>query len=212
MTSSARAPTHIKICGVTHPEHAQAAAEAGAHMVGLVFHPASPRHVDRASAERILATLPASLTPVALLVDATPEHPVLRWWRGHVQLHGNEDEACCAHLARAGFTLLRGFTCNAHTLARWDACEAVEYLVLDGARPGSGVAPAEDYGISDLHARVAGLRHRVLLAGGMHPGNVAQRVREVRPWGVDVSSGVERTRGVKDVALIAAFCRAVREA
>ncbi len=198
----------IKICGVTTPDAARAAADAGADFVGLVFHPASPRAVDRATAERVVAALPAGVAPVALLVDATPEHPVLAWWRGAVQLHGGEDEGTCAAIAAAGHSVLRGFPCSAPNLARWDACAAVDILVLDGARPGSG-EPLEAAG---LGAQVRALRHRALLAGGLTPGTVAARIREVRPWGVDVSSGVERTRGVKDAALIEEFCRAAREA
>ncbi len=86
----------VKICGVTQPEHAQAAAAAGAAMVGLVFAPGSPRLIDRAQAQRILALLPPGVEPVALLVDADRDHPVLDWWRpgGRVQragmLHGRQ--------------------------------------------------------------------------------------------------------------------------
>lgn len=202
--------THIKICGVTHPDHARAAADGGASMVGLVFHEASPRAIDRERAEQILAALPSQITPVALLVDARADHPVLAWWRGHVQLHGGESEADCEAIAVRGHTVLRGFACDASSLERWDACAAVQLLVLDGARPGSG--ETADYGVDALPARVAALKHRVLLAGGLTAENVGARVRDVRPWGVDVSSGVERSRGVKDTALIAAFCRAVQAA
>ncbi|MBL9141955.1 MAG: hypothetical protein JNK53_08830, partial [Phycisphaerae bacterium] len=130
--------TRIKICGVTHPDHARAAADAGAHLVGLVFHAASPRAIDRAAAERIVSALPASVEPVALLVDADEHHPVLAWWRGAVQLHGNEGEADCAAIAARGHRVLRGFGCTSLSLKRWDACAAVDTLVLDGPRPGSG--------------------------------------------------------------------------
>ncbi len=204
--------TAIKICGVTTPEHAKAAADSGASMVGLVFHARSPRCIDQRAAEQILSALPARVTPVALLVDATAEHPVLQWWRGHVQLHGNESEEVCREVASAGHVVLRGFACNVETLARWDRCAAVEYLVLDGAEPGSGQAPEVQYGVADLADQLPRLRHRALLAGGLTPDNVAARVRGLRPWGVDVSSGVERTRGVKDAALIQEFCSAVRSA
>lgn len=198
----------IKICGVTLPEHARAAAEAGADFVGLVFHAGSPRSVDRAAAERVTAALPAGVEAVALLVDATPDHPVLAWWQGAVQLHGGEDEDTCTAIAARGHRVLRGFACTPEAITRWDACAAVELLVLDGARPGSG----EPLDLTGLAQRLPTLKHRALLAGGLTPENVAERIREVRPWGVDVSSGVERARGVKDVARIAAFCRAARGA
>lgn len=202
------AATRIKICGVTHADHARAAADSGAHFVGLVFHAASPRAIDRGAAEAILNALPAALEPVALLVNATADHPVLSWWRGWVQLHGDESEADCQAIGARGHRLLRGFGCTAATLARWDACESVELLVIDGPRPGSG----EPLAMPELATMLPRLRHRALLAGGLTPETVGERVREVRPWGVDVSSGVERTRGVKDTALIAEFCRAVRAA
>jgi phosphoribosylanthranilate isomerase len=204
--------TAIKICGVTAPDHAKAAADAGADMVGLVFHTGSPRCIDQRAAEKILSALPARLTPVALLVNATAEHHVLRWWRGPVQLHGDESEAACRDVAAAGHPVLRGFACTAQSLARWDGCADIEYLVLDGAEPGSGQTPDLQYGMTDLAVRLPGLKHRALLAGGLTPSNVAARVSQLRPWGVDVSSGVEHQRGVKDATLIQEFCHAVRRA
>lgn len=200
--------TRIKICGITQPDHARAAADAGADFVGLVFHDASPRAVDRAAAERVLQALPARVQPVALLVNATAEHPVLAWWRGAVQLHGDESEATCAAIAARGHMVLRGFACTPDSLARWDACDGVELLVLDGPRPGSG----EPMTMPDLGGLLPRLRHRALLAGGLTPTTVAAQIAANKPWGVDVSSGVERERGAKDAALIQAFCRAVREA
>lgn len=200
--------TRIKICGVTMPEHALAAAQAGADMVGLVFHAASPRCVDRAAAERVLERLPPGVEPVALLVDAGPDHPVLQWWRGAVQLHGHESPETCAAVAARGHAVLRGFACTADALALWDACTAVRTLVLDGPRGGSGQPIAMD-GLRDA---LRTLRHPALLAGGLTPDTVEERVRTLQPWGVDVSSGVERERGVKDAALIRAFCAAVQRA
>ena len=194
----------VKICGVTEPEHLHAAAEAGASFVGLVFAPQSPRCIDRARAERLLAAMPAALEPVALLVDADADHPVLQWWRGRVQLHGGEDEAACARIAACGVELLRGFAFSPEAVHRWDACAAIGTLVVDGPRGGGGVG--FDHGA--LAAMVPGLRARVMLAGGLTPETVAQAAATVRPWAVDVSSGVERVRGVKDPELIRRFCAA----
>ena len=194
----------VKICGVTLPEHAVAAAEAGAGMVGLVFVPGSPRAIDRAAADRILAALPAHVEPVALLADADERHPVLAWWRRRVQLHGAEDESACARVAAAGFRVMKGFAYSPAEAARWDACTAVDTLVVDGPRGGGGVA----FDHAALAAQLPALRTRVLLAGGLTPQTVRAAIDHVQPWGVDVSSGVERTRGVKDAALIRAFCAA----
>ena len=194
----------VKICGVRTPDDARSAAEAGASMVGLVFAEGSPRKIDRAQAEAILSALPPGVEPVALLADAAADHPVLAWWRGRVQLHGNEDEATCAAIAARGHAVMRGFAFSPDAVRRWDACAAVDTLVVDGPRGGSGMA----FDHAALASLVPGLRARVLLAGGLTPANVAEAIRAVRPWGVDVSSGVERERGVKDHALIRAFCRA----
>jgi phosphoribosylanthranilate isomerase len=200
--------TRIKICGVREPDHARAAADHGAHFVGLVFHGASPRAVDRAQAERVLAVLPRDVEPVALLVGADPHHPVLAWWPGPVQLHGDETEETCAAIAASGRRVWRGFAATPPTLARWDACNALEALVADGATPGSGQA----HDLASVAPALRALRHPALLAGGLDAANVGERMRVARTWGVDVSSGVERERGVKCPTLIAAFCRAVREA
>jgi len=197
-------PVRVQICGVRTPDDARAAAEAGATMVGLVFAEGSPRRIDRAQAEAILAALPSGVEPVALLADAAPDHAVLAWWRGRVQLHGNEDEATCAAIAARGHALMRGFAFSPEAVRRWDACTEVDTLVVDGPRGGGGVA----FDHAALASMLPGLRARVLLAGGLTPANVADAIRTVGPWGVDVSSGVERVRGTKDHAMIADFCRA----
>jgi len=194
----------VKICGVTQPEHVHAAAEAGASMVGLVFVAGSPREVDRAAAERIVAALPPGIEPVALVATRDGHHPALEWWTGRVQLHGDEDEAACERVAARGHAVMRGFAFSPEAVRRWDACEAIDTLVIDGPRGGSG--HGFDHGA--LAPMVPALRARVLLAGGLSPANVRAAIERVRPWGVDVSSGVERERGTKDPALVAEFCRA----
>lgn len=195
---------HVKICGVRTPDDARAAADAGASLVGLVLSPGSPRTVDRRQAEAILGALDPAVEPVALLVGADPGHPALDWWRGRVQLHGDESEEDCTGIAARGFTVMRGFAFDPAAVRRWDACTAVSALVVDGPRGGSG--RGFDHGA--LAAMMGSLRAPVLLAGGLDAGNVAAAIALVRPWGVDVSSGVERVRGTKDHALVAAFCRA----
>ncbi len=201
---SASRPVAVKICGVTRPEHAHAAAEAGASMVGLVFVPGSPREVDRAAAERILSELPEGLEPVALVATRDGRHPALEWWTGRVQLHGDEDEAACERVASGGRAVMRGFAFSPEAVRRWDACAAIDTMVVDGPRGGGG----HGFDHAALAPMVPGLRARVLLAGGLSPANVRAAIDRVRPWGVDVSSGVERERGTKDAALVAEFCRA----
>ena len=194
----------VKICGVRTTADARAAADAGASMVGLVLAPGSPRTVGRAEAEAIVASLAPGVEAVALLVGAHGGHPALEWWRGTVQLHGDESEEDCAEVAARGFRVMRGFPFSPESVRRWDACKAVSVLVVDGPRGGGG------RGFD--HRALAGMSpppgKPVLLAGGLDPSNVAAALEAVRPWGVDVSSGVERERGTKDHAMIARFCAA----
>jgi len=202
--------TRIKICGVSRPEDVKAAVEAGADAVGFVFHPASPRHVSIERAASLARALPPFVTPVGLFVNAAPSViakactavPQLV-----LQFHGDEGAAECAAPGRAflkaarmapGFDLL-------DFAGRFSGAQG---LLLD--------AHVEAYGgsgkVFDWSLVPSGVSHRLVLSGGLHAGNVGSGIRAVRPWAVDVSSGVESSRGVKDAAAIRAFCDAVREA
>ena len=196
--------TAVKICGLRTAADARAAADAGASMVGLVFITSSPRCINRDEAEEILRALPNDVEPVALLADPDEGDSVLAWWRGRVQLHGNESEETCQRVAARGLTVMKGFAYTPEALQRWNACNAIDTLVIDGPRGGGGVP----FDHAALAAHMAGVSKRVLLAGGLTPENVHAAITAVHPWGVDVSSGVEHQRGVKDAKLIAHFCRA----
>jgi phosphoribosylanthranilate isomerase len=218
--------TRIKICGVRRPEDALAAARAGADAIGLVFHPAAPRNISLAQARAILEVLPAFVTPVALFVDAGAEQvrrvtDELRL--RHVQLHGDEapeDVARLSHLVviKAVRADPRHF---GDTLARWHDAVAgglsnLKGLVLETPATveagGTGV-PNDWVTVREHQSRGAfdGLP-AIIAAGGLTPETVGRVVREVRPWAVDVSSGVEETRGIKSEAKIRAFVAAVRDA
>jgi len=204
------ARTRIKICGVSRPEDVAAAVDAGADAIGLVFHPGSPRFVTLAQAESLAKALPPYVTPVGLFVNAEPATiaaavaaiPALV-----LQFHGDETPAQCAAARRPylraarmapGFDLL-------DFARRFDEAQG---LLLDAhveAFGGSGK-------VFDWSLVPRGVPHRLVLSGGLHAGNVGSGIREIRPWAVDVSSGVESSRGVKDAAAIHAFCDAVREA
>jgi len=204
------ARTRIKICGVSRPEDVAAAVDAGADAIGLVFHPGSPRFVTLAQAESLAKALPPYVTPVGLFVNAEPATiaaavaaiPALV-----LQFHGDETPAQCAAARRPylraarmapGFDLL-------DFARRFDEAQG---LLLD--------AHVEAYGgsgkVFDWSLVPRAVPHRLVLSGGLHAGNVGSGIRELRPWAVDVSSGVESARGVKDAAAIHAFCDAVREA
>jgi len=204
------ARTRIKICGVSRPEDVTAAVDAGADAVGFVFHPGSPRYLTAEKAGVLAAALPPYVTPVGLFVNAEPATiaaavaaiPTLV-----LQFHGDETPEECAAAGRPylraarmapGFDLL-------DFARRFDEAQG---LLLD--------AHVEAYGgsgkVFDWSLVPRAVPHRLVLSGGLHAGNVGSGIRELRPWAVDVSSGVESARGVKDAAAIHAFCDAVREA
>ena len=190
-------------------EDALCAARHGADAVGLVFHPASRRAVGAEAAAEIARALPPFVTAVALFVDPEPEavEAVLaRVPVGLLQFHGGEPPELCR---RFGLPYLKAVPMGAGADPREYARRYPDAagLLLDshgGGRTG-GSGEAFDWG------RVPGdLGRPVVLAGGLHAGNVAEAVRRVRPWAVDVSSGVESAPGVKDPARIEAFMQEVR--
>ncbi len=206
------ARTRIKICGVTSPEQAIVAAEQGADAVGVVFASASPRCVDADRAWDIVCVLPPFVTAVGLFVDPTEqEYAATReacpFHYG--QLHGDEDAAL---VEACGPELIKAIRYRRETIfeeiRRWNDVAAIDALLVDGGTGGTG----ERADWHHLAEAIDASDHPVILAGGLDPENVGEAIRTVRPWGVDVSSGVERERGVKDAKRIAAFCAAVRRA
>jgi phosphoribosylanthranilate isomerase len=204
--------TRIKICGIRSVEHAQAAVHAGADAIGLMFAGGSSRylgHFDDAVA--ILDVLPAFITPVGVFqLTGKPDTDYDNWslterW---VQLHGDEDEIIMRDIVRPPQRIIRGFRFDPDQVRRWNDCEAVEALLIDGPAGGSG----EPFDHKQLAAMMPELSKPVILAGGLTPENVGEAIRIVRPFAVDVSSGVERSPGEKDPELIRAFCDAVRAA
>jgi phosphoribosylanthranilate isomerase len=192
----------VKICGVTRLEDALAAVEAGANAIGFVFWPASPRFIDPYRARTIAARLPPFVTPVGLFVDQPRDYvtgvaSLVRL--GAVQLHGDETPAFAASI--------RWPVIRALSVDRARAWPAGTTLLLDAHDPvrRGGTGRTIDWPAA---ARVAAER-RVLLAGGLSPENVAEAVAQVRPFGIDVSSGVERAPGIKDHRRLRALFEAV---
>ena len=209
-----RSRTRIKICGLTRPADARAAAEAGADAIGLVFYPASPRYLSGERAVEIRDALPAFVQTVALFVnpDAAQVAQVIGRVRpAMLQFHGDESPQFCAQFGmpyvkaarvRSGVSsgvalleYLRPFS----TAAAWLLDSYVEEFGGVGERFDWSLAPQR--------------RERpLILSGGLTPDNVGEAIRRVRPWGVDVSTGVESAKGIKDPAKIAAFIAEVRNA
>lgn len=202
--------TRIKICGITRVEDALAAARAGADAIGLVFYPPSPRNVTVAQAREIAACLPPFVSAVALFVNAAPQfvdEVIARVRPALLQFHGDETPADCtrhdhpyirAARMREGLDLL-------NFAQQFSTSKA---LVLDADQPGYG-GGGEVFDWSRIPANVA---LPLVLSGGLHAANVTPAIRRVRPWAVDVSSGVEASKGIKSAQRIAEFIAAVRAA
>lgn len=209
------ARTRIKICGVTSLDMARAAIDAGADAVGFVFYKSSPRFIDPEDAWPIINRLPPLATTVGLHVNASVDdyadiEQVCPTDFG--QLHGQETERT---VRDCGPRIIKAVRFEADTirdtLARWAAIEEVDAILVDGSSGGQGVAL--DWATLAGAKDAAGDKP-LFLAGGLTPENVAEAIRTVRPYAVDVSSGVEvpGEPGRKDPARIAAFCAAVRDA
>jgi phosphoribosylanthranilate isomerase len=220
--------TRIKICGVCRFEDALLAAEVGADAIGIVLHPASARNVPLELAERIVAALPPFVTPVGVFVDAPAEHVTAvarRLGLRHVQLNGNEGPA---DVREIGATVIKAVRVERSTfeaqLSRWRQAKSeldlrnLAGLVLEpaGTSAPGGTGVANDWETVAL-ARRRGLFDGLpglIAAGGLTTGTVASVVRAVRPWAVDVSTGVEvdGQKGRKSEQKLRAFVQAVREA
>ena len=201
--------TRVKICGITRSADATVAARAGADAIGLVFYPPSPRYLSVERAREIRDALPPFVQTVALFVNADGAQiaqVIGRVHPGMLQFHGDETPEFCAQ-----FGLPYVKACRVKPGA-----SALEYL-----RPFSGAAAwlfdshvPEYGGVGESFdwSLVPATDKPVIVSGGLSRRNVAEAIRRVKPWGVDVSSGVESAKGIKDRALIAAFIAEVRNA
>jgi phosphoribosylanthranilate isomerase len=201
----------VKICGITNWPDAKAACDAGANMLGFNFYEKSLRRVSTVEAATMCAKLPAGVEPVGLFVNAKPAeiaslHAFVRF--NAAQLHGDESPSIVSEVGRT-VPVIKAFRVAADfplsTLDRYH--EAFAFL-LDGSRGGQygGTGTAADWNV----ARRAASSHRIVLAGGLTPENVAAAIRAVRPYAVDVASGVETKPGKKDQAKVRAFIEEVR--
>jgi len=201
--------TRVKICGITREQDALEAARHGADAIGLVFYPSSPRYVGVQQAVDAIARLPAFVTVVGLFVDACRQEiiRVLDSVRiDLLQFHGNEAPEDCIGHGRPYIKAIRmrdGVDLGGEAERFGDAAG----LLLDAYRPDVPGGTGEVFDWELIPPDLAG---RVILAGGLDRDNVARAIRRVRPYAVDVSGGVERSKGLKDAAKIEAFMRGVR--
>jgi len=202
--------TRVKICGITRPEDVQAAAEHGADAIGLVFYPDSPRHVTIESATSIAASVPPFLTLVGLFVNEQTDaiRKVIETVPlDLLQFHGDEDNDECS---RYGLPFIKAIPMKPGTdlSARCDAYPDASGLLLDTWLPDSHGGGGKTFNWDEIPMN---LPVPIILAGGLSPGNVAAAIQQVKPYAVDVSSGVESEKGIKSADKIAAFMQAVRQ-
>lgn len=202
--------TRVKICGITRVEDALAAAEAGADAIGLVFYSKSARCIDVPRAQAITRALPPFLTVVGLFVDADAAEvrQVLDQVRLHVlQFHGAETPTECR---RFGVPYIKAVRMHdqADVPGAARLYEDALALLLDTHVPSQPGGTGRTFDWSRIPP---GVGKPIILAGGLMPANVADAILKVRPYAVDVSSGVEQTPGVKDIAKMHAFIAATQQ-
>ena len=200
--------TRVKICGITRCQDAEFAAEMGVDAIGLVFFEASPRAVTIAQAKKIVAVLPPFVSVVALFVDAAPSTvndclaalPI-----DMLQFHGNESQEYCAQFSRPYLKAIRmreGIDLVAQAEIYNDACA----LLLDSYQPGvqGGTGQTFDWYM------IKKIEKPIILAGGLTAENVGEAIKQVQPFAVDVSGGVEEDKGIKAPKKINAFMQEVK--
>lgn len=204
--------TRIKVCGITTPDMAGAAVDAGADAVGFVFVENTPRYIDPDDATEIMFGLPPMVSAVGVIRDLDIDQFCeleQRCPTQLMQLHGKEPVDL---VKQCGPGVIKAFRFDnatiASQLARWNEVDEIDAVLIDGSDGGTG----ERFDWNALASHLDGFDKPIILAGGLDAGNVADAIRTIRPYAVDVSSGVESSPGVKDPAKIAAFCAAVRAA
>lgn len=200
----------VKICGITTPEDALTAVEAGADALGFVFYKESPRHIFPEEAARIINLLPPFVQTVGLFVNEAPEtvNQVSRICRlGLVQLHGDETPDYCRRIEQR---VMKAFQIRSLTCLDPIANYRLSGCLLDAYSPTcyGGTGTSFNWEIANEAVQRG---HRIVLAGGLTPDNVADAISQVRPYGVDVSSGVESSPGKKNAVKMQEFIRNAKE-
>ena len=208
--SSSPTRTRIKICGFTREADVDAAVAAGADALGFNLWPGSSRHVSLLRAAALIARLPPFVTPVLLFVNAPAVEvaaAAARLPQALLQFHGDETPEQCRAAGRPWLRAAR-MAADLDLLDFASLFSGAQALLLDAHVEGYGGAGK----VFDWSLIPRGVPLPVVLSGGLNPVNVTAGVLGVRPWAVDVSSGVEISKGVKDALLMRRFCEAVRQA
>ena len=203
--------TRVKICGITRVEDALAAVRLGADAIGLVFYAESPRNVSLQAAQEIVAVLPPFISVAGLFVNASQNkiETVLSQLRLDVlQFHGDETAADCAQFNLPYLKAIR-VKPDTNLLQCCLEFNSAQALLLDAHSDAAYGGTGQTF---DWRLIPQNLPTPIILAGGLNPENVGAAIRQVQPYAVDVSGGVELSKGIKDAAKIAAFMRQVNEA
>ncbi|MES2353708.1 MAG: phosphoribosylanthranilate isomerase [Pseudomonadota bacterium] len=202
--------TRVKICGITRPEDALAAAVAGADAIGLVFYPPSPRHIAISKAIDICGALPPFITTVGLFVDADAsdiqailsEVPI-----DLLQFHGEESPAYCLQFGKPYLKAVR-MKPDLNLVQYAAIYKSAKALLLDTYMPGKpgGTGATFDWSLIPKQLPLP-----IVLSGGLTPANIGEAVKTVRSWAVDVSSGVEASPGIKDAVKISEFIKGIHD-
>jgi phosphoribosylanthranilate isomerase len=201
----------VKICGITRLQDLHAACNAGADALGFVFYEKSPRHLSVEAAAKLVRALPPFVQGVGLFVNAAPafvEQVLKTVPLDLLQFHGDETPADCARFGRPYIKAVR-VTIDTDLLKCAADFDTARGLLLDAYVPGVRGGTGERF---DWTLIPPNLPKPVVLSGGLTPANVAEAVRQVRPWAVDVSSGVEAAKGIKDPSRVAEFIAKAKEA
>lgn len=203
--------TRVKICGITRVEDARIAVAAGCDAIGLVFYQPSPRYVSLEQAARIVANIPPFVSVVGLFVDAEPgeiRQVIKRVRLDLLQFHGDESPQACGQFAMPYMKAIR-MKADTNLLQYAEDFKQAKALLLDAYIEG---VPGGTGQIFDWNIIPETLSMPVVLAGGLTPENIRLALKQVRPYAVDVSGGVEVNKGIKDADKIAAFMRGVSHA
>ncbi len=201
--------TRVKICGITNLQDAMLAVEQGADALGFVFYPPSPRSVSPGQASAIIGKLPPFVTTVGLFVNAQREEITGTAALAKIdliQFHGDETADGCVACGRPWIKAIRMQADVDLTQAAQDYAQA-SALLLDAYRPGIPGGTGESF---DWNRIPSGLSSKIILAGGLTPDNITEAICCSRPYAVDVSGGVEATKGIKNADKIERFMRGVR--
>lgn len=201
----------VKICGITNPSDVETAVQAGADLIGLVFYEKSPRHVTLDAAARIAGAVPPYVLRVGLFVNAASQlvaEAIVRCGLQMLQFHGDESPEFCRQF---GMMTMKAFRVRGPETLEVLGQYPTDAWLLDAHAAGKfgGTGETFDWGLA---AQAAQLGRPMFLAGGLTPENVGEAIRTVRPYGVDVSTGVESAPGRKDPEKVRAFIAAARKA